>query len=917
MLLGRKAELARVERLLREVRAGRSQALVITGEAGVGKTALLEHLVDAASGCRVARVAGVQAEAELAFGALHQLCTPLLDQLDLIPEPQRDALGTVFGLRSGPAPDPFLLGVAVLSLVAGAAAERPLVCVIDDAQWLDRASSQVMGFVARRLMAESVAFVFARRSPEPDPSLAGLPEMVLDGLPPEEARALLAAAIPGPLDQRVRDRIVAETRGNPLAILELPHGLTRAELTGGFGLSSTDGLSGRIEESFRRRLGQLSSDQRRLALLAAAEPLGDPALLCRGAERLDLPAEATALTGFDGLLEWGTRVTFRHPLVRSATYGSASAEERREAHRALAEVTDPASDGDRRAWHMALAATGPDERVAGELERSAGRAQARGGFAAAAGFLERAAMLTSDPAARSARFLAAAEAKHRAGAQEPALRLLAAAQGGPLDDLQRARGDLLRAQVAHAQDRGPDTSPLLLRAAGRLEALDVTMARDTYLEALSAAQFAGRMAPGAIVAAAQRARRAPTPTAAPRATDLLLDGLAVLLTDGYPAGVSVVRQAVARFVDGDVSDEEALRWTWLACRTALDLWDFDALHVLADRTVELARGAGLLAAALPFGLTLQAGARVLAGDLEAFASINEELDTIVEATGSPPVPYAPLFNAAWQGGATGGDGFFDDVIAEATARGEGQGVSAALMTRAVYYNGVGRHEEALATAERGSENPEALIFHNWSLVELVEAAAHCRQRERAIDALDRLATFTQACGTDWALGIEARSRAQVSDGDDAEGLHREAISRLGRTRARVDLGRAHLLYGEWLRRERRRLDAREELRRAHDMLSAMGVEAFAERARRELLATGETARTRTVDTGNQLTAREAQIAQLARDGLSNPEIGTRLFLSPRTVEYHLRKVFTKLAIASRTQLDDVLDGPPPPGTARP
>ena len=583
-------------------------------------------------------------------------------------------------------------------------------------------------------------------------------------------------------------------------------------------------------------------------------------------------------------------------------------------HRALAEVTDPAADGDRRAWHMALAAPGPDEGVAGELERSAGRAQARGGFAAAAAFLERAALLTPDPAARSTRYLAAAEANHRAGAQEPALRLLATAQGGPLDDVQRARGDLLRAQVAFAQDRGVDASPLLLRAAGRLEALDVTLARDTYLEALSAAQFAGRLAPGAIVAAAQKAGRAPAPTTAPRATDLLLEGLAVLLSESYAAGVPVVRQAVARFVDGDVSDEEALRWTWLACRLALDLWDFDGCRVLADRTVALARDAGLLASALPFGLTLQAGLRVLAGDLEAVAAINDELDTIIEATGSPPTPYAALFNAAWQGGGT--DGLFAEVVADATARGEGQCVSAALMTQAVYYNGIGRHEEALASAERGSENPEALIFHTWSLVELVEAAAHCRQAERAVDALDRLAALTQASGTEWARGVEARARALVSDGDDAERLHREAICRLGRSGAQVDLGRAHLLYGEWLRRERRRLDAREELRRAHDMLAAMGVEAFAERARRELLATGETARKRTVDTGTQLTTREAQIAQLARDGLSNPEIGTRLFLSPRTVEYHLRKVFTKLAITSRTQLDDVLDGLPPPGTRR-
>jgi DNA-binding CsgD family transcriptional regulator/tetratricopeptide (TPR) repeat protein len=904
VLRGRGTELERLERLLRDVRAGDSRALVITGEAGVGKSVLLDQLVDRATGCRVARAAGVQAEAELAFAALHQLCTPLLDHIDRIPEPQRDAVATTFGLRTGPAPDRFLLGLSVLSLLAAATADRPLVCAIDDAQWLDRASAQILGFVARRLMAESVALVFARRDTDPDLFLTDIPETVVRGLPPEEAQALLAGAVPGPLDQRVRDRIVAETRGNPLALLELPRGLTHAELAGGFGLVGADGLSGTIEDSFRRRLTQLSPDQHRLALLAAAEPLGDPALLWRAAKRLDIPVEVSGPDGFDGLLHWGTRVTFRHPLVRSATYRAASPEERREAHRALAEVTDPVVDVDRRAWHLAQATPGPDEDIARELERSAGRAQGRGGFAASAAFLERSAALTPDSTARTGRALAAAEAQLRAGDPEAALRLSAAAQVGPLDELQEARVDLLRAHIAYAHNCGDGAPALLLRAARQLEPLDLPLARETYLDALASANFAGRVMPGALVAAAEAARRAPAPATA-RPWDLLLDGVALLVTEGYAAGVPLLKRALAMFGSGDISGEDTLRWSWLATRTAVELWDYDAWRQLADRMVQAARDMGALAA-LPLGFAVQTGTRIYAGDLDASAALNEESDTIVEATGLRIAPYGAFFWSAWRGRETEASAIIEAAIEDATSRGEGFGVTAALVARAILYNGLGRHDEALAAAERGSEHPEDLAFHNWALIELVEAAAHCRQRERGLDAVERLAERTGASGSDWALGIEARSRALVSEGDGADRLHREAIARLDRTPVRVELARAHLLYGEWLRRRRRRLDARRELRRAHDMLTAMGVEAFAERARRELLATGETARKRTVDTGTQLTAREVQIARLAGDGLSNPEIGTRLFLSPRTVEYHLRKVFTKLDITSRTQLHRVL-----------
>jgi len=908
---GRGSEQERLERLLRDVRAGQSRALVVTGEAGVGKSALLEHVADEATGCRVARAAGAQAEAELAFATLHQLCSPLLDHLGAVPEPQSDALSTAFGLQNGPAPDRFLLGLSVLSLLAEAASDRPLVCLVDDAQWFDQASAQVLGFVARRLAAESVALVFARRGVDSDLALAGIPEMPVRGLPPTDAQALLDSVVRGPLDPRVRDRIVAETQGNPLAILELPRGLTHAQLAAGLGADHPGGLTARIEDSFRRRIGQLSPGQRRLALVAAAEPLGDAALLWRAADLLHVSADDADPSALEDLLRWTTtRVSFRHPLVRSAVYRSATVAERRETHRALAAVTDPAVDGDRRAWHRAQATAGPDEEVAGELERSAAHAQARGGYAAAAAFLDRATVLTPDPAVRAGRALAAAEAHELAGDPDEALRLLAATQAAPLTGVQAARADLLRAEIVYARNRGDDAPPLLLRAARRLEPFDVPLARDTYLEALAAAQFAGRAVDDGILDVAEAARRAPRPADPPRARDLLLDGMALLAIEGYPAGAPPLARALETFRT-TTSDEDALRWNWLACRVASLLWDYDAWTELADRTVLLARRTGALRA-LPVGLAFQLAPRVFAGELDAVASLSEEMDAAADATGVIHIPYGSVLRAAWRGREAEATAVIESSIEASLSRGEGLAVTAAHTAQAVLYNGLGRHDLALAAGEHGTASADALAWHNWALVELVEAAARCHELERALDAVERLAERTRASGTDWALGVEARSRALVSEGDDAERHHRDAISHLRRTRVRVDLARAHLVYGEWLRRARRRLDARHELRLAYDMFSTMGVEAFAERARRELEATGESARRRTVDAGAELTKREAQIVRLARDGLSNPEIGTRLFLSPRTVEYHLHKVFAKLGIASRTELARVLDGSPTP-----
>jgi DNA-binding CsgD family transcriptional regulator len=910
VLRGRRGECKTLDRLLEAVQAGESRALVIRGEPGIGKSALLEYVAERASECQVARAAGVQSEMELAFAGLHQLCGRMVDRLTRLPEPQRRALETAFGLSPGEAAGPFLIGLALLSLLSEVAAQRALVCLVDDAQWLDRASVQALAFVARRVHAESVALVFAVREAEGDQQLPGVPELQVAGLGDGDARVLLESALRGPLDEGVRDRIVAETRGNPLALLELPRAVTPAALAGGFALPGARPLSDRIEESFRHRLEALPADTQCLLLVAAAEPAGDPMLAWRAAERLGIGFEAAAPAATAGLCEFGTHVRFRHPLVRSAVYGAASAAERRSVHHALAEAIDREADPDRRAWHRAEAATGPDEAVAEELERSAGRAQARGGMAAAAAFLEQATVLTPDVSRRAERALAAARAKLVAGAPEAALQLVATAQAGRLDELQRARVDLLRAEIAFTVNRGSDAPPLLLSAAKRLEAHDATLARETYLEALSAAMFAGRLATGGgLLAVAGTAGAAPPPTSTPRAADLLLDGLAVLFREGYGAGTPILKQALAIFGSEDISVEEELRWLWIGSVIALDLWDDETWRVLSGRHVQLARDTGALAV-LPLALSSRIFVHLYAGELTEAASLVAEVRTITEATGTNLTPYGALALAAWRGQEAETSQLMQASLRDAELRSEGIGLTVTHWVSAVLDNALGRYESARAAAAIASEHVEELGAGNWALIELVEASVRSGTPESAADALGQLAERTRASGSDWALGIEARSRALLSDGETAEALYREAIERLGRTRIAVHHARAHLVYGEWLRRERRRLDARQQLRTAHAMFAAMGMVAFAERAARELLATGETARKRTVETSGELTAQEAQIARLAGKGLSNPEIGGRLFISPRTVEYHLHKVFTKLDITSRDQLDRVRDAEP-------
>lgn len=902
-LIDRRGELDRLLRLVEAVRHGESRVLVVRGEPGVGKTALLDRLADRVSGGRVLRVTGVQSEMELVFAGLHQLCAPFLDRLGALPAPQRTALRVAFGLSEGPPPDRFLVSLAVLSLLSEVAGDEPLVCVVDDHQWLDRASAQALGFVARRVAADPIGLVFGTRQTTEE--LAGLPEMRLSGLSEQGAHTLLGSALPGPLDVRVREQIVAESGGNPLAMLELLRALPREQLAGGFGLPGAVTLSSRIEKTFLQQLDDVPDETRRLLLLAAADPTGDTALVCRAAGRLGIPLQAATPAAEAGLARFSARVWFRHPLLRSAVYRSASARERQEVHLALAGATDPEVDPDRRAWHRAQATPGLDEAVAADLERSAGRAQARGGPAAGAAMLEKAVQLTAEPVRRADRLLAAAGANVTAGSYDKSLELLALAAAEPLVEEQRASADTLHGHVALASGRRSDAARLLLRAARRLAQFDPGAARETYLTAWLAAMFAGGLAvDGSLVEVARAARELPRSQRPDRA-ELLLDALSLVVTSGTATAAPALREAVDAMAAADLTAPDAPRWGWLAHAAAVALWDHDAWRSLLEREAEALRAAGAFDL-LPIVLVALTTVTAWSGDFAAAAALIAESDAVCEATGAPTDAFGPLTLAALRGDADEAAGRIEAMVTGHPGAGREAPVTYANWSAAVLYNGLGRYEEALAAATRADGGSRDLFAAQWVLPELIEAAARSGRPDLAADPLARLAASALPGATDLGSGVECRCRALLTEGEQAERLYREAVDRLARTRCRPELGRAHLLYGEWLRREGRRADARSQLRTAYDLLTAVGMGGYAERARRELLATGETVRKRTAETLGDLTAREALIARLACEGRTNQEIGTTLFISARTVEWHLRKVFGKLGIASRRELPAAL-----------
>jgi DNA-binding CsgD family transcriptional regulator len=840
---------------------------------------------------------------ELPYSGLHQLCAPMLDHLDRLPIPQRNALATVFGKETGPAPDRFLVGLAALTLLSEIAEPRPLLCLVDDAQWLDEASVQMLEFVGRRLLAERIALVCAARIGAGDDLFAGLPELLIGGLVESDARALLLENVRRPIDTAVYSQIIAESHGNPLALLELPRTWNAEDLAGGFGIPTRQPVFTKVEQSYAKRLLTLPAETQLFVLAAAAEPLGDPVLLHQAIETLGLEMTAAGPAVDAGLLQVGPRVEFAHPLVRTAAYRSAAADERQRVHRALAQATDLERDPDRRAWHRARATSMPDEEVAAELERSAGRAQARGGVAAAAAFLQRAVALSVDSGLRAERALAAAELTFQAGAFETALGLLATAEAGPLDEFQRARSDLVRGEVAFASGLGSDAPPILLRAAKRLERFDQELARETYLTAWGAALFAGPAGGGFLPEICRAALTVPAPSGSPRPLDLLLDGVSLLATEGRAAAAAPLQHAVKALIGMPV--EDVIRWGWAATGASDAVWDCEGTRAIAARQVELTRAAGALAE-LPIHLAALGLAKAWTGDFVAAEALIAESDSVALATGTPIAPYLLLRLRALQGDEAAASAAIASALEQAAETGQGMAATWAHWAASVLYNGLARYEAAEHAAREAASNTFEPWASMWALPELVEAAARNGAVERARDAFAQLVETTQPCGTDFALGIESRCRALVGDRDQADELYGEAINRLGRTQLRPELARAHLLYGEWLRREGRRVDAREHLHTAHDMLADIGMEAFARRSRGELLATGETVRKRTDGARRDLTPQEAQIAELAREGYSNPEIGAQLFLSPRTVEWHMRKVFAKLGISSRKELDTVL-----------
>ena len=915
--VGRDLETRTIGRLIADARTGVSGVLVLEGEAGIGKTALLAHAETLGADMHVAWAAGVLPEADVPYSGLHQLLLPFLDGLDRIPVAHADALRVAFGLKEAPPRDRFFVGMAALALLSDAAMRTPVLCLIDDAHHLDAASLDALGFTARRLVADRVAILFAVRERDgPIAALQGLSHAKVPCL--DDAAGLeLVASLAGPeADDSVARRIVTDTGGHPLAIIEAVRGLSHDQLQGLTPLPEVLPLVGELEDLFVERVRALPSDTQTVLLLAAADPSGDLGLVRRAAEQeYGLSSESSEPPGVESFVSWSPRIQFQHPLLRSAAYYRASATERRRAHQALAAASDPARDADHRAWHLAVAAIEPDEEIARELEEAGDRARRRGGWAGAARFLERAAELTPDASRRAERTVACAHTRLLAGQPSSARSALTGARGDLIDPLLRCDAVRLEGKIDFTLGR-PNAVASLLQAARMYVDHDAREARDTLLLAFDAVQIAGsfsRVELGEVLDAARtieidEARRTPG--------DDLLDGYATLVESGDSAGVPTLRRALDRLTaDRPVTDDE-LSWLPLAWNTALELYDDRTLQTLTARWTMAARIHGSVAA-LSFGLGRLAHFDVVTGRYPAAQLVAAEARDIARAGQiiARPDAIAGLSTLAWRGREAETRTAAAELIPELTSVGRGIGVRVVQLAITVLELGLGNYREALRAVAKAW--PQGDLLQLNATPELVEAAARCGELDVARAALDAVRTRAEASATDWGIGLMLRSEALLADCDGAEDLYRAAIEHLGRTLVVPQLGRAHLLYGEWLRRQRRRRDARDELRTAFDIFGDIGADAFAERARAELLATGEHTRRRVAETLDQLTPQEEQVARLASEGASNMEIATQLFISVPTVVYHLQKAFRKLDVTNRTSLaralDELSDRPGDPG----
>jgi DNA-binding CsgD family transcriptional regulator len=907
IFVGRRREQDRLAELLAAAREGRSGSVVLRAGPGLGKTYLLAALTDTCGDeIQVITVTGAEDEMAFDFAVLQRICAQLGGRVEALPDRQRQALRVAIGADAGDLPDPFLVGLAMVNVFSDAGATRPLLCVIDDAQWVDGASRQALGFAARRLLADRVVLVFATRETGGGDHLDGLPSLPLAPLRDGEARALLDAVLPGRLDHQVRERLLTEAAGSPLALVELPRALSPAELAGGFGLArrtSRRSPATSVEDAYAARYAALPEPTQLLLLIAAAEPVGDPTWLWAAADRLGVGIDAAGAAEAVGLVTVEARLAFRHPLVRVAVLRSADTAARQRVHAALAETIMGPEAADYRAWHRAHAVSAPDEATAAELFASAERAQRRGGRAAEAAFLDHGVDLTPDPTTRARRALDAAEAKLDSGDTQAAARLIETADATTVDAHHHARVALLRARLAFAGDRGREGPRLLLAAARALADHEPLVSRETYLEALMAAMIVGRLAgdveyePDRIAEAAGQAPSPPTP---PRAVDRLLDGLVVRYRNGYAAAAPLLAEALDAYLGDMAAGTADPRWHDITNRICLDLFDFDAYRALAERQLALLREAGELTV-LPAALTTMAAAHVLDGEFDAGQALLDEAFIVSTATGAPPHRSGIALLAAHRGDEAMWRSAAARTVDDAAERGEGTEVTVAWFSQAMLNNGLARYADAADACRTGRAYDDVGLY-GCLLLEAAEAAAYTRDFAAAREVADELTRRGAASGTESALGLAARSSALAQGERATDNEYRTAIAHLERSPLAVFRARTHLVYGEWLRRAGRNDDARAQLRLAHDQCTGMGADGFAQRAARELQAAGGATSTRGQRYDLGLTTQERHISRLVRLGQTNAEIGAQLLISHRTVEWHLRNIYNKLGIASRREL---------------